>query len=336
LEADPQMQVIGQASDGEQALELAEQLQPDVITLDVEMPKLSGLEVLEQLLPRHPIPVVMLSSLTTQFGAETTIKALQLGAVDFIGKPGSAGVPDLNTVQGQLLRKVRVAAGAQVRVGGAARSPQAPTAKAIRGDRIPTVLIAASTGGPGALDFLLSSLPEKLPAAIAITQHMPPQFTQVFAERLNEKSPLEVKEAEEGDTLQAAAALIAPGDYHMLLEPKGVVRLSQDGPLWGVRPAADPMMQSAARNLHTPLIGVILTGIGEDGAAGAVAIKGTGGTVIAEAEESCVIYGMPKAAVATGCCDFVTPLPDMPQKLVDNINAMAGAYNAPRQTAGNR
>ncbi len=329
LEADRQMQVVGQASDGEEALELAEQLQPDVITLDVEMPKMDGLQVLKKLLPRHPIPVVMLSSLT-QLGAETTVKALQLGAVDFVGKPGSAGVPDLETVQKQLLHKIRVAARAQVRIGTAPRRAQISRVKAIRAGKTPTVLIAASTGGPSTLDFLLSALPENLPAAIAITQHMPPQFTRVLAERLNQKSALEIKEAQEGDSLQPATALIAPGDYHMLLESNGVVHLSRDQSVWGVRPAADPMMQSAATNLNTPLIGAVLTVMGQDGAQGAVAIKDRGGTIITEAEESCVIYGMPKAAVETGCCDFVVPLPEIPQKLVDIISTIAGA-DGPRR-----
>ena len=332
LEADLQIEVVGQVSNGQEALRLAEQLEPDVIMLDVEMPKLDGLEVLEKLLPQHPIPVIILSSLA-EFGAEATVKALELGAVDFVGKPGSAAVPDLGALQEQLHSKIRVAASARVMTPVAQEGPRFRRAAPLTTEKTPTVLIASSTGGPGTLAFLLSALPSDLPAAIAITQHMPPTFTKALAHHLNKKTPLQVKEVQDGDALQAGTALVARGGYHMILEPTRTVHLSRQRAVGGMGPAADPMMESAAHNLHTPLVGVVLTGMGQDGARGIVAVKEAGGTVMAQDEESCVIYGMPKAAAATGCCDWIVSLADMPQKLIDTVSKLAAGHDTHRQTA---
>ncbi len=324
LSAEPYLEVVGQAFNGEQALELADKLQPDVITLDVEMPKLNGLEVLRRLLPRNPIPVVMLSSLT-RHGAQVTLEALSLGAVDFVAKPGSAGVPDLQAVHAQLISKVRAAAAAKVvpppppRRRPAPPPSPAPSPSLITG-RTPVVLVAASTGGPGALHSLLAALPDALPAAFAITQHMPPSFTEALAQRLDGLCALSVKEADEGDFLRPGTALVARGGYHMIIGPRGAVHLSKDPPLWGVRPAADPMMISAAHSLRCPLVGVVLTGMGRDGAEGVKAIKQAGGTVIAESEQTAVIYGMPKAAYETGCCSAVLPLHDIADHIAGLVN----------------
>ncbi len=328
LERAAGIEVVGQAGDGQEALRLAAQLKPDVMTLDVEMPKLDGLEVLRRLLPHNPIPVVMLSSLT-QRGAEVTLQALELGAVDFVGKPGSAGVPDLATVQHQLLMKVRVAARARVgaRLAASARPAPVETPVPTYVQHNPAVLIASSTGGPGTLDTLLSALPPKLPAAFAITQHMPPDFTRAFAARLDANCGLQVREAAAGDVLRPGTVLLAPGDYHMIIGPRGIIHLSKDPAVWAVRPAADPMMLSAVENLKTPLIGVVLTGMGRDGAQGVVEIKRAGGVVVAEDEQSCVIYGMPKAAAETGACDYIVSLSDMPQLLTDQVNKLATGGN---------
>jgi len=329
LERASGIEVVGQAGDGQEALRLAAQLKPDVMTLDVEMPGLNGLEVLRQLLPHNPIAVVMLSSLT-QHGAEVTLQALELGAVDFVGKPGSAGVPDLATVQHRLLMKVRGAARARVRSRPTTSARPAPVETPVptRIQHNPAVLIASSTGGPGTLDTLLSALPPNLPAAFAITQHMPPDFMHTFAARLDANCSLQVREAAAGDVLRPATVLVAPGDYHMIIGPRGVIHLSHDAEIWGVRPAADPMMASAAENLKTPLIGVVLTGMGCDGAQGVVEIKRAGGVVVAEDEQSCVIYGMPKAAAETGACDYIVSLSDMPQVLTDQINKLATGGNS--------
>ncbi len=318
------IEVVGIACNGCEALELVPKLKPDVITLDIEMPHVTGLQVLERLLPRYPIPVIMLSSLT-QEGADVTLRALELGAVDFVGKPGSAGVPNLAAVETQLIGKVRSAAGARVRIRKARRgSANRPIAKmpTITLHK-PTVLIASSTGGPGTLDQLLSALPAGLPAAFAITQHMPRGFTRSLAARLDSTCALKVIEAEEGTVLRPGTIAFAPGDYHMVIGPQGIVHLSQDPPKWGVRPAADYMMESAAQNLHCPLVGVVLTGMGCDGAEGLVALKASNATVIAQDEESSVIYGMPKAAAETGVCDYIASLSEMPSLLTNEIVALA-------------
>jgi two-component system, chemotaxis family, protein-glutamate methylesterase/glutaminase len=334
-------EVIGQARDGLEALSLAEKLMPDVITLDVEMPAMDGLQVLRTLLPRRRVPVVMLSSLTQQ-GADVTLEALRLGAVDVVGKPGSPGVPDLEAVRFQLLTKVRAAASARVSVpegvkpvsSGAhasARGTQ-PATSALglrsRPDSVPTVLIASSTGGPGALHALFSALPGDLPAALAITQHMPPAFTEALARRLNDNCPLTVREAAEGDVLQPGVALVARGDHHMIIGPQGIIHLSSEPPVWGVRPAADPMMISAAENLRSPLIGVVLTGMGQDGAQGVLQIARAGGVVIAESEESAVIYGMPKAAKETGCCEHILPLSSIAARLAKLVRERVTTYRS--------
>jgi len=200
----------------------------------------------------------------------------------------------------------------------------------------PTVLIASSTGGPGTLDALLSALPPSVPAAFAITQHMPPHFTRALAQRLDDNSPLAIREAEEGDLLRPGGGLVAPGDYHMIIGPQGIVHLSKAPPVYGVRPAADPMMSSAADNLRVPLLGVVLTGMGTDGAEGVTRIKRAGGVVVAQDEQSCVIYGMPKAAAATGACDHIVSLADMPQLLTDEIHRLATAYSPGMAAASER
>jgi two-component system chemotaxis response regulator CheB len=327
LGAAEDIEVVGQAADGQEGLKLAAKLQPDVITLDIEMPQVDGLEFLRRLMPEQPTPVVMLSSLT-QAGAEPTLEALSLGAVDFVGKPGSAGVPDLETVQRQLVRKIRAAAGATPRTPQT-RPPQ-PTEHTPRPPRrvdasSPCILVASSTGGPRTLDAIFSSIPPDIPASFAVTQHIPAEFSRALSERLDGKCPLHIRQAEKGDALQPGTVLTAPGDYHMAIGAKGVVDLSTDEPVWGVRPAADVMMKTAAESLSRPLIALILTGMGQDGAEGCVAVSETGGIVLAEAEESCVVYGMPKAAHETGCCDKMLTLERIPAHLVRVANDLCRA-----------
>jgi two-component system, chemotaxis family, protein-glutamate methylesterase/glutaminase len=333
------IEVVGQAADGQDALQMALALKPDVITLDVEMPKLNGLEVLRRLLPREQIPVVMLSSLT-QARADVTLQALELGAVDFVGKPGSAGVPDIAAVEYSLLMKVRAAAGARVlaplQKRGFVQAVDPAVSPQIR--RQPTLLMASSTGGPGTVANLLAALPPDLPARLALTQHMPASFTQSFAARLDAECELEVREAAEGDMLHVGTVLLAPGDWHMIIGPQGIIHLSNAELVWGVRPAADPMMQSAAENLREPLIGLVLTGMGCDGADGLRSIKHANGVAIAQDEQSSVIYGMPKAAAETGICDHIAPLDKLPELIVKQIYRLATAQQpvAAIATAGRR
>lgn len=317
------IEVVGLATDGLEAVHMAARLKPDVITLDVEMPRLDGLGFLRRVLPRNPIPVVMLSSLTQQ-GAAVTLEALELGAVDFMGKPGSAGVPDLKSVERQLIARIRGAAKARVFTAAPRRPvPQVmPALPRTRSANNPVILIASSTGGPHTLAELLSALPANLPASLAITQHMPPAFTEALAARLDRCSSLTVRQAAAGDVLEAGTALLAPGDYHMIIGPHGIVHLSQEPSVCGVRPAANPMMTSAATNLRCPLVALILTGMGSDGAEGAVAVKQAGGTVIAQDEHTSVIYGMPRAAADTGSCDHIAALHDIPALLIQVVSKL--------------
>ena len=316
LSADPEIEVIGHARDGLEALEKIITLQPDVVTLDVEMPRMDGLTALRRIMREHPVPVVMLSSLT-QRGAYTTIQALMRGAVDFVPKP-TTGV-DIGAVADELIQKVKVAARSQPADSDAAEAA-APEAKGgvrpfHRGD--PLVVIGASTGGPRALQQVLSGLPSDFPAAVTIVQHMPPGFTQSLAQRLNECSPLIVQEAADGDRLAQGLALLAPGDFHLRFRDAHRVALDHGPRRNHVRPAVDVTMESAAEQHGPTVIGVILTGMGSDGREGARRIKEAGGRVIAEHESTSVVYGMPRSVVEAGLADEVVPLPDIASVIVE-------------------
>lgn len=329
LEADPEITVVGSAQDGLDALGKIPALNPDVVTLDVEMPQMDGLTALQRIMTEHPTPVVMLSSLT-QRGARTTIQALMRGAVDFVAKPAAS--TDIRTVVTELSAKVKAAARSRV-----ARVAQAPstnghlagpakmagqTKAGLRpfhnGD--PVVVIGTSTGGPRALQQVLTQLPGDLPAAVAVVQHMPAGFTRSLAQRLNEASALTVQEATEGDRLAQGLVLLAPGDYHMRFTHNRQVGLDQGPRRHHVRPAVDIALESAAQQYGSKVIGVVLTGMGSDGAEGAGAIKGAGGRVIAEHESSTVVYGMPRSVIEAGHADCIVPLPEVAAAIVELIN----------------
>ena len=302
----PDIQIIGQASNGVEALEQAKTLHPDVITLDVEMPRMNGLETLRHLMSTQPTPVVMLSSLTGD-GTETTIKALELGAVDFVLKP-APGVKMEETIQ-ELAKKIRAASKARVRrlqdssanriqagaLGSEASTPEQPLRPS---DSL--LMIASSTGGPSTLVALLSSLPAGLPLGGVIVQHMPGGFTKSLSERLNRVCSYRVKEAEPGDKLRQGLFLVAPGGYHMTFDRTGSVRLNQGATVNGVRPAADVTMRSLAAIYGDRVLAVVLTGMGSDGLEGAKTIASLGGTILAQNEESSVVYGMPRAVIEAG------------------------------------
>ncbi len=316
LTADPEIEVVGQARDGLDALEKVATLRPDVVTLDVEMPRMDGLTALRRIMREHPVPVVMLSSLT-QRGAYTTIQALMRGAVDFVPKP-TTGV-DIGTVADELIAKVKVAARSRL-ADASAGEPVSSGAKGgvrpfHRGD--PLVVIGASTGGPRALQQVLSKLPGDFPAAVAIVQHMPPGFTQSLAQRLNECSSLTVQEAADGDRLAQGLALLAPGDFHLRFRDAHRVALDHGPRRNHVRPAVDVTMESAAEHHGAAVIGVVLTGMGSDGREGARRIKAAGGRVIAEDESTSVVYGMPRSVVEAGLADEVVPLPEIASVIVE-------------------
>lgn len=340
LGQDPELQVVGAARDGLDALDKVETLAPDVVTLDVEMPRLDGLGTLQELMKRRPLPVVMVSSLT-RAGAEVTIRALAAGAVDFVAKPSGSISLDMAKVAGELVAKVKAARRARPRVAeppaaseaSAAEAAAAAQAAAATFDegRAPAtlrlltqrvVVIGCSTGGPGALHQVLPRLPADLPAGVLVVQHMPPGFTRSLADRLNEISPLRVREARPGDRVESGLALVAPGGYHMIVGPDQTIRLSQDPPLHGVRPAVDKTLESVAPVFGRHTLAVIMTGMGYDGAKGVATVRRAGGRAIAEDESTCVVYGMPKVVAETGNADRVLPLPAIAGAIADMVTTL--------------
>jgi len=318
LETDPEIKVIGMAGDGVEAMAKIPSLNPDVVIMDVEMPRMDGLTALKRIMAEDPRPVVMLSSLTRK-GTQTTIRALIRGAFDFVPKPD--GMVNLHTVMDELREKIKAAAKApfsKTRLSGT--QPLAPPVK--QGPRLlqqedALIVIGASTGGPHALNQVLTALPADLPAALLIVQHMPPKFTRSLAERLNSRSPLIVQEAAEGDRLARGLALLAQGDFHMRLRSERQVTLDQGPKCHHVRPAIDVTMESAVKYYGRRMIGVVLTGMGSDGTDGARLIKAAGGLVIAEHESTSVVYGMPASVVKAGLADAVVPISKVAQTIVN-------------------
>jgi two-component system chemotaxis response regulator CheB len=314
LEADPAITVVGEARDGTEALIKIPALKPDVITLDVEMPRMDGLATLQRIMAQFPTPVVMLSALT-QRGARVTIQALMRGAVDFVPKPAAA--VGIYRVIEELSGKIKVAAGSSPSLAAPLRSrPSKLGPQPFRsGDAL--IILCASTGGPRALQQIFSGLPADLPAAVVAVQHMPPGFTQSLAQRLNENSAFTVQEAAQGDRLARGLALLTPGDYHLQFAQRKRITLDQGPRRNHLRPAADVSMESAADQYGSAVLGVILTGMGSDGTDGARRIKAGGGKVIAEHESTSVVYGMPRSVVEAGLADRVVPLPEMIPTLIE-------------------
>ena len=350
FKSQPDFEVVDIGRNGAEAVEKVKQHSPDVVTLDVEMPVMDGLTALEQIMSVKPTPVVMVSSLT-KAGADATIKALSLGAVDFVAK--SAGsISRIDEIEKDLLQKCREAAGvsgSRLRVGtvpiikpvklpertpavvpekvsvsertlGIDRlAPNVAKTTAISGVDDWIVAIGTSTGGPRALQEVLTRLPGSLPCPTVVVQHMPPGFTKSLAERLNSLSELTVKEAADNDKLSAGTVYITPGDFHLTLrrDASGTyVKLNKDPAIGGLRPAVDPMMVSVAETYGTKTVGVILTGMGHDGAKGMQAIKRLHGRTIAEDQSTSVVFGMPKAAIEAGAVDTVLPLPQVAEGIV--------------------
>lgn len=313
VSGDPGIEVVGSAKDGVEALEKTVQLRPDVITLDIEMPRMNGLDALQKIMSEQPTPVLVVSSLTSE-GSDTTIKALELGAVDFFLKSSSSCPTGYYGAESRLMDKIRLAARldkSKLR----SHNGGIPVKKAARitrqtspGSPRKIVAIASSTGGPGALYHLIPHLPQDIPAALLVVQHMPPAFTKSLADRLNDLSALSVREAQDGDQVREGQVLVAPGGFHMAIENEYRISLSKDPPILGLRPAADVMLSSVARLYGKDTICVVLTGMGSDGTKGATLVKAAGGHVIAQDEASCVVYGMPRSVAEAGAADEVLPL----------------------------
>src|ERR1039457_2376335 len=318
LEQAPSIEVVGTAIDGNFALKKIEDLSPQVTTLDLEMPGLNGIDTLKEIMRRWGLPVIVVSSHSTA-GAAITLKALTLGAFDFVAKPQdvSARMPE---IAAELIKKIQAAAqsagvrpqflpGEQARVPGRKLPPLAPTH---------IIAIGVSTGGPNALQYLFSHLQPDFSGSILVVQHMPEGFTELFARRLDECCPIRVKEAQSGDLLVAGRALIAPGNRHMKVKrlPLGnVVLLGDDAPVNGHRPSVDVLFHSVAEEFGSEAMAVLMTGMGEDGAAGLGEIRAAGGLTVAQSEETCVVYGMPKAAIERGYAMRIAHLQELPHLL---------------------
>ncbi|AXK39675.1 protein-glutamate methylesterase/protein-glutamine glutaminase [Crenobacter cavernae] len=327
IDADPGMKVVATAADPLIARERIRETSPDVITLDVEMPRMDGLEFLRRLMRLKPTPVLMISSLT-QSGSDTTFKALEFGAVDFLAKPTVDIARAMNDYADEIRDKIRAVAAARLAEPRrfAPRTPPAVSVNsgALRQDRL--ICIGASTGGTEALKALLEALPAGMPP-ILVVQHMPEGFTHSFAQRLDGACTLAVKEAEDGEPLRGGTVYIAPGHSHLRVKKLAsglVTALERTEPVNRHRPAVDVLFRSAAELPPGRVLGVILTGMGRDGAQGMRCLKEAGAYNLAQDEASCVVYGMPKEAVAAGGVDEILPLERIAPRLVDCLRVSRG------------
>ncbi len=322
LEGNSSIEVVGTAMDGAFALKKIEELNPDVVTLDLEMPRMDGLEALRMIMCRHPVPVIVFSTHSRE-GAHSTFKALALGALDFVAKPKEAAAGNLESISRELIEKILVAGRIASRKAAQPAFPAPPPA-AKSGPRKPLppsrfIAIGISTGGPNALQYVLPQIPRDFPACFLVVQHMPEGFTEMFAKRLDECCAVDVSEARSGDLLVSGRVLIAPGNRHLFARrmPRGDIAVLSDGaPVNGHRPSADVLFHSAAQEFGSQAIGLLMTGMGEDGAEGLGAIKKAGGIALVQSEDSCVVSGMPKAAIARGHVSRVVPLESLGSVLV--------------------
>ena len=322
LERDADIEVVGTAMDGTFALRKIDELQPDVVTLDLEMPRMDGVETLRMIMRSAPLPVIVFSTHSKQ-GAYATFKALALGAIDFVAKPKEAAAGQLDAVAYELIEKIKIAK----RAGGPKTIPRNvpelpnPGKKQTRVALPPNRLIAVgiSTGGPNALQYFLSQIPGDFPSSFVVVQHMPEGFTDMFARRLDECCAMDVQEAKSGDLLVAGRVLICPGNRHLMVRrmPRGDMAVLSDGPpINGHRPSADVLFHSVAQEFGLTAVGILMTGMGEDGAEGLGAIKAAGGMTVAQSEESCVVPGMPRAAIQKGYANKVVSLEALSAHLI--------------------
>ncbi len=325
ISRDPELELAGMAKNGVEAIRLTQELDPDVVTMDIHMPEMDGLSALEYIMKKSPRPVVMLSALV-QKGAIPTLKALELGAVDFIAKPSQLPT-SINEIRDDVLSKIKAAANSRAREVFERTRHARPIRKVkvkegqVRGGRI--VVVGASAGGPRAISDIVSALPENLPAPVVVAQHMPGPFSGSFAERLNNKARLDVRVAEPGEDLEQGTVLVVPGEHDMVFEQapmrKVKANLLPTVARRGASPVIDVTMESAAQVFREKAIGVLLTGMGTDGAMGLGMIKDAGGHTIAQDEETSLVFGMPKAAIERRLAEEVLPLDEIAGRIVSLI-----------------
>ena len=313
---DPSIEVVGTAMDGQIGLKKIAELRPNVVTLDLDMPRMDGIEMLREITRKHRVPVIVVSSQTDR-GATLSLKALALGAFDFVAKPQDAAAGRIDQIAAELAIKIKVAA-----ASGAPKmiiTVPTPRRKEPRRNSLPhwptrVCAIGVSTGGPNALQYLFSQLPEDFPGCLLVVQHMPEGFTEMFAQRLNESSAIEVKEAQSGDLLLAGRALICPGNRHMKVRrmEHGNVAILVDAPrVNGHRPSVDVLFQSIAQEFRNNSIAILMTGMGDDGAAGMGAVQSAGGITVAQSPETCVVDSMPRSAIERGFASRIVSLSNL-------------------------
>lgn len=324
INSDPQLEVTGEARNGRDAIAMAESLSPDVITMDINMPHLDGLQATEMIMSQHPRPIVIVSS-DARSGTPNTLRALELGAIDFVSKPSSGIDLDMNVVREELTRKLKQAA--KVRVirtatrpklsqsqgsSSSVPSPARPERLALHyGSKFPMVVIAASTGGPAAVTRVVERLPKDFSAPVFVVLHMPPAFTKQFVQQLADAISLPVKEAETNETAQPGVVYVCPGSHHLRLSPPGRISLDPGPRIRGYLPCADVTLETVSEFARASTIGVVLTGMGHDAAVGVKAVRAGGGWVIAQDEATSVIFGMPAEAIKTGAVNEVLPLDEI-------------------------
>jgi two-component system chemotaxis response regulator CheB len=337
LNSDPEIEVVGTARDGWEALSKIEALRPTVVTLDLAMPQLSGLDFLRMLTMERPLPVVVVTGIDD---TATTLQALEEGAVDFVLKPSGPISGDIAKVRDELVAKVKLAARVNLEemlraLQGRTATPVPQEAQAPR-PRMPIVAIGASTGGPQALRWVLQGLPRGFQAPVLVVQHMPAAFTRPFAERMGRAIPLRTREAAEGDVLEPGIVYVAPGGVHMKVRHNArtgslQIALEDSPPVNGVRPSVDVLFRSLAEVAGPEVIAVVLTGMGEDGAEGIRALKARGATTVAQDARSSMVFGMPRAAAETGAVDYVLPLKEIPEVLIRLVAEKAASLPGRRK-----
>ena len=318
LNSDKEINVVGTAINGEDALDKISKLNPDVITMDINMPKLDGISTLKRIMSENPKPVIMVSAQDPK-DSKNAIDALEIGAIDFVVKPSGEISLNMKDLQDEVIEKVKAAAKAILQKVEKKEVMHRSFAGAVK----KIIAIGSSTGGPQTLEQIIPTLPKNIPACVIVVQHMPPLFTKSLAERFARISEVPVVEAKDGDEVKEGIVYIAPGDYHLEVKrifigetPKDVIKLNQKPKELGVRPNVNVMMRSIAEIYKEKVVGIVLTGMGSDGTDGAMAIKKNGGTVLVQDKDSSIIYGMPKSVFESGYYDEVVELSKIPVALV--------------------